>query len=124
MNGIPAAYTQLRAQSGQTPVDVTVFAYQLGANRAVHFVTLTQAGRGAGELEQTFGSLRRLPSGEAARIRPRYLRVVTVGLRDTTASLSARMAYPDYRLERFLVLNRLDPNQPLRPGEKVKVVTY
>ncbi|PAX07680.1 M48 family metalloprotease [Sphingomonas lenta] len=124
VNGIPAAYTQLRAQSGNTPVDVTVFAYQLAPTRAVHFVTLSQAGRGPGALEQTFGSLRRLSSSEAAQIRPRYVRVVTVGSRDTPASLSARMAYPDYRLERFLVLNRLEPNQALRPGDKVKLVTY
>jgi predicted Zn-dependent protease len=124
VNGIPAAYTQVRAQSGQTPVDVTVFAYQLAPSRAFHFVTLTPAGQGAGALEQTFGSLRRLSTSEAAAIRPRFVRVVSVRAGDTPQSLSARMAYPDNRLQRFLVLNRLETGAALRPGDKVKLVTY
>ena len=34
------------------------------------------------------------------------------------------LAYPEARLERFLVLNRLSPDAALRPGDKVKLVTY
>lgn len=124
VNGIPAAYTQVRAQSGQTPVDVTVFAYQLSPTQAVHFVTLAAAGQGPGALEPVFGSLRRISRAEAAAIRPRFVRVATVRAGDTPQSLSARMAYPEAKLERFLVLNRLDPGAPLRPGDKVKLVTY
>jgi predicted Zn-dependent protease len=34
------------------------------------------------------------------------------------------MAYPDLKLERFLVLNSLSANSQLRPGDKVKLVVY
>jgi predicted Zn-dependent protease len=34
------------------------------------------------------------------------------------------MAYRDYRLERFLSLNNLNPGSRLAPGQKVKLVIY
>jgi predicted Zn-dependent protease len=120
VNGIPAAYTQFRAASGQTQVDVVVFAYQLSSGQAVHFAAIGDAA----SLEPAFGSLRRLSRTEAAAVKPRFVRVVTVRAGDTPATLSRRMAYPDAQLDRFAVLNRLDPQTALRPGEKVKIVTY
>ncbi|WP_375427908.1 M48 family metalloprotease [uncultured Sphingomonas sp.] len=120
VNGIPVAYTQFRAASGQTQVGIVVFAYQLSATQAVHFTAIGQSAA----LEPAFGSLRRLPRAESAAIRPRFVRVTTVRAGDTPDTLSRRMAYPDAQLDRFLVLNRLAPNEPLRPGEKVKLVTY
>ncbi len=53
----------------------------------------------------------------------RRLRIVTVGPRDTIATLAARMDYPDFQRERFVTLNGLDPNARLVPGTLVKVVT-
>jgi predicted Zn-dependent protease len=32
------------------------------------------------------------------------------------------MAYPDYKLERFRVLNGLGADEALKPGQKVKIV--
>lgn len=61
-----------------------------------------------------------LPYGQAAT--GQRVRVVTVGAGDTVDTLSARMAFPSYRRERFLVLNGLDPNKPLRPGSLVKLI--
>jgi hypothetical protein len=34
------------------------------------------------------------------------------------------MAYRDYRMDRFLPLNGLDPGSRLAPGRKVKLVVY
>jgi predicted Zn-dependent protease len=39
-------------------------------------------------------------------------------------SLSSRMAYRDFRLDRFLALNGLDANSRLVPGQKVKLAVY
>jgi predicted Zn-dependent protease len=50
--------------------------------------------------------------------------VVTVKAGDTLNSLASRMAYPDYRLDRFLALNGLASNSSLRPGQKVKLIVY
>lgn len=123
INGLPAAYTQARATSGRTQVDLTIFAYALGDN-AYHFAVLTPAGRGLGAATSLVESFRPLSSADAARVRPRYLRVVTVKTGDTVASLASRMAFDQARTERFLVLNGLTQNARLRPGEKVKIVTY
>ena len=124
VNGIPAAYTTARAQTQQGVVDVTVFAYQWDSNTAYHFVILTTGGSGLGAFSAMVGSLRRLSAGEAAAIRPRVIDVVTVRAGDTVQSLSNRMAYSDLKLERFLTLNSLQANSPLRAGEKVKLVVY
>ena len=50
--------------------------------------------------------------------------MVTVRAGDTVQSLSQRMAYRDYRVERFLTLNGLGANARLVPGSKVKLVVY
>jgi len=60
-----------------------------------------------------------LPYGAAAE--GRVVRVVTVRAGDTVDSMASRMAAPQPR-ERFLVLNGLDPQQPLRPGSLVKLI--
>ena len=124
VNGIAAAYTTVRAQSGQTEVDATVFAYAPTRDRAYHFLVIAPAGQGLGPLEPLVASFRNMTPVDAAAAKPRFLRVVAVRSGDTQESLASRMAFPAYRIERFRVLNRLSPGQPLRPGDKIKIVTY
>lgn len=124
VNGLPAAYATARANSSSGQVDVTVFAYEFGNGAAYHFIGLTQAGQGLGALSPMYRSVRRLSDKDAAAIKRRQIDVVTVKVGDTPSSLSARMAYADHRLERFLVLNALTANSKLTPGQKVKIVTY
>lgn len=50
------------------------------------------------------------------------IRIVTVGPQDTIASLAARMRVQQLPRERFLTLNGLAADQPLRPGMLVKLV--
>jgi predicted Zn-dependent protease len=109
-------------QQGQ--LDVSVFAYRWDSNTAYHFVTITQAGAGLGPFASMVSSLRRLSAAEAAAIRPRVIDVVTVRAGDTLQSLANRMAYSDFKLERFLTLNSLQANSAVRPGDKVKIVVY
>jgi predicted Zn-dependent protease len=52
------------------------------------------------------------------------IHVVTVGRGDTLQSLADRMAYRDYKLDRFLTLNGLSQDSRLLPGQKVKLVVY
>jgi predicted Zn-dependent protease len=52
----------------------------------------------------------------------KVIRIVGVRPGDTVEALAARMAYADRRVERFAVLNSLDPSAPLRPGRLVKLV--
>ncbi len=123
INGIPSAYGASQVASGNGTVDVVVFAYELASNQAVHFLTITQAG-GAASFDSMFGSMRRISASEATAIRPRKLAVVTVKKGDTLQSLSARMAYTDNQMDRFLVLNALSSTSTLLAGQKVKLVTF
>ena len=123
VNGLPATYAMARVESNNGPVDVTVFAYEVSKSSAYHFATIAPAGR-ADVFTPMYRSLMRLSANEAAAIRPRKVDVVTVKSGDTISSLSSRMAYKDYQLDRFLVLNRLRATDGLRAGQKVKIVTY
>ena len=122
VNGIPAAYSTARVNSGNGQVDITVFAYKWDASHAYHFMTITQAGQQP--FNDMFGSVRRLTNAQAAALKSRRLQVLTVKSGDTVQTMAARMAYTDAAMERFLVLNGLSAGARLTPGQKVKVVTY
>lgn len=124
INGIPAAYTVTRARSGSGTVDVAIVAYQWAPDTVYHFVMLTSAGSGFGPFAPMINSIRKITPAEAASIRPRVIDVVTVKPGDTVQSLSERMAYRNFRIDRFVSLNGLAPNAQLRPGQQVKVVVY
>jgi predicted Zn-dependent protease len=69
-------------------------------------------------------SLRRISPAEAAAVRPRIIHIETVRPGDTAQSLGSRMAYRNFKLERFLSLNGLSTNSRLTPGQRVKLVVY
>ena len=121
VNGIPAAYGTARVTSGSSQVDVVVFAYEFSNGQAYHFTTLSPAGQ-SGAFEPMFRSMRRISASEAAAIKPRRIAVVTARSGDTVRSMAGRMAYTDYQLERFLVLNGLSANATLSAGQKLKLV--
>ena len=121
VNGIPAVVGSARVASGSGQVDVVVFAYEFANGQAYHFTTLSPAGQ-SGAFEPMFRSLRRISANEAAAIKPRRIAVVTARSGDTVRSLAGRMAYSDYQLERFLVLNGLTANSTVSAGQKLKLV--
>ena len=122
VNGLPTAYAIARATTSSGPVDVTVFAYEFGPTQAYHLIAITRVG--VAPFDSLFQSVRRLSAEEAASIRPRRIAITTVKADDTVASLAAKMAYADYQAERFRVLNGLAETEALRPGQKVKLVTF
>ena len=124
INGMPAAVTTARVNTDSGLIDASVVAYQWDPQRVYYFVMLTPAGYGVGPFVPMIDSLRRVTPAEAAAIRPRVIHIETVRPGDTVQSLAARMAYPDFRLERFLSLNGLSANAALIPGRKVKLVVY
>lgn len=124
VNGLPAAWRTVRANTQSGQVDATVFAYDFGGGKAYHFLLLTSAGQRIGPFAPLVQSVRRLSAQEVAAIKPRRISLVTVKSGDTVQSLSQRMAYGDYALERFLTINALDSRAVLRPGQRVKIVTW
>lgn len=120
INGLPAAYQTARANTQNGQVDVTVFAYQFSGTQAYHFVTLTQAGNNP--FSPMFQSMARLSAADAAAIKPRRIDIVTAQNGDTATSLSRRMAYGNLQVERFMVLNGLFGNAPVRAGQQYKII--
>ena len=124
INGLPAGFVTGRAQTSSGVVDVSVMAYRFDSDTAYHFIMVTPGGQGMRPFASMLDSLRRISASEAAAIRPRVIDVVTVRRGDTVASLAARMAYRDYRVERFVSLNGIANGAALVPGQKVKLVVY
>ena len=124
INGMPAALTTTRVNTSSGVIDVTVIAYQWDPRRVYHFIVMTRGGYGVGPFGSMINSLRRITPAEAAAIRPKVIDVVAVRPGDTVQSMASRMAYRDFRLERFLTLNGLAANSSLAPGQRVKVVVF
>ncbi|HET9628188.1 MAG TPA: M48 family metalloprotease [Novosphingobium sp.] len=126
ISGLDARRASVRAQDGNgTQLDVTVTAIAAAPGTAYAFTVLQPAGQGLGDLAALVSSFRRLSESEAAAVRPRVLRVVSVARGDTVATLAKRMAYDRMQVERFLVLNGLPAGTTaLAPGRKVKIVVW
>ncbi len=78
-----------------------------------------EADRSFRESVQTF---RRLTTQESRSIKPLHLKIVKVQPGDTVESLSTRMAPFDHQVERFQVLNGLEPDEQLKAGDFVKII--
>lgn len=124
VNGLAAEYTTAHVNTSSGVIDASVIAYRWDAQHIYHFVMLTKGGTGIGPFTPMVNSLRKISLAEAAEIRPRIIHIVTVKAGDTIQSLASRMAYRNYQVDRFLVLNGITADRALVPGEKVKLVVY
>jgi predicted Zn-dependent protease len=71
---------------------------------------------------ESIGTFRRMSLAEIEDAKPLRLQVVTVAPSDTVEKLATRMAVADRPVERFRVLNGLDPGDRLKSGSEVKIV--
>ena len=122
VNGVPTLILPAVVRTQQGSVSVSLAAYQGVRGDAFHFVMVSKPGGQASELIATLiASFRMLSPSEAASLQPRRIRTVQARPGDTPRSLAALMA-ADQPLEHFLMLNGRSAQQPLRPGELVKLV--
>jgi len=126
VGGLDARTATVAANDGSgNRLDVTVTAIATAVDTAYAFTVLQPQGAGQGDLAGLVSSFRRMSAAEAAAVRPRVLKVVTVARGDTVATMAGRMAYDTLRTERFLVLNGLATGTTtLAPGRKVKIVVW
>jgi predicted Zn-dependent protease len=123
INGLDALVTNARVQSGQERVALTLAAYAAG-EQAYHFLMLSTSGAAApARLDQLFASFRLISEAEARSLRPRRIDARRASGGDTIATLAAQMA-GDNKVEHFLMLNGRSADQPVRPGELVKLVVF
>jgi predicted Zn-dependent protease len=125
VNGMEAATGALSGNTQKGPVELRVLAVRLDANSLYQFISLAPgqaAGQANDAFQRTVNSFHRLSPQEAASLKPLRIKVVQVQAGDTVQSLAARTAFPDYKVERFMVLNGLKQGEALRPGQLIKLV--
>ncbi len=125
VNGMEAATGELRLQSDGEWVDIRLIAYRFDAETIYRFTFITPVGASAAlneELRRTTYSFRRLSDAEAAELKPRRLKLVSVRSGDSQESLAQRITVDDFPLETFRVINGLVAGQPLRVGQQVKLI--
>jgi predicted Zn-dependent protease len=86
------------------------------------FAAKKQTAENDRSFREAIGSFRRMTVAESKHAKPLRLKIVKVGPNDTVERLAGRMAVADHPVERFRVLNGLDPKDRLRPGDAVKLV--
>ena len=105
----------------------TGWAFRLAAiqagDRVYRFIL---ASRGGGDPErsmrQVLDSFRLLNAAEAQAARPLQIRLVAAAAGDTAETMAARMPEQDRAAELFRVLNGLERNGTLVPGQRYKIV--
>ena len=103
-------------------VAISLAAYQGAGGDAFHFFMVSKPGTAqVGAIGALHGSFRLLSAAEAAKLRPRRIQTVRVASGQTLRSAASRMV-ADQPLQHFLMLNGRSEQEPLRPGELVKVV--
>jgi predicted Zn-dependent protease len=123
VNGIPAFYSTavVQTQNGGSN-NVTVFAYEFSGSQAFHFVTITPAN--GSPFDSMYQSVRKLSKTEADSVKPRKIKIVTVGRNDTVSTLASKMAYRDMQSERLMALNGWSSGYAPKSGSKAKIVVY
>jgi len=122
VNDVPGLIVPVRVATPEGEVELSLAVYDGGGGAAYHFMMVSSPARGsAAALGALFGSFRLLSDEEVRALKPREIRVVRAGAGDTLQTMAGRMA-SDHPLDHFLMLNGRTPDQPLRPGELVKIV--
>ncbi len=125
MNGMAAATARTTLEVRGGTLELRLAAVRFDAGRIYRFVGAAPREAATplpGAFRQTLFSLRPLSPAEAAAARPWRIHVVDVRSGDTVYGLAQRSPFESLPQERFLVLNGLRADQPLRVGERVKLV--
>ncbi|WP_245644216.1 M48 family metalloprotease [Magnetospirillum moscoviense] len=125
VNGMAGATATTTGRTRQGNVDVRVVAVRFDSDSIYRFTFLTpprQTTALGEELRRATYSLRPLSTEERREVQPWRIKVVRVKAGDSVASLSARMALAQWKEETFRLLNRLDEDDRIEPGRRVKLV--
>jgi predicted Zn-dependent protease len=119
INGFPAATAAAKGDQWA----FRLFAVRFGSD-VYRFIFATK--HMTPEIDRAFresvATFRRMSIAESKAAQPLHLKVITVGDGDTVEQVATRMAVVDRKLDRFRILNGLEPGDQLHPGDLVKIV--
>ena len=75
------------------------------------------------DLKRTTYSFRNMTASEKQKLKPHRIKAVTAKSGETIASMAARMAIDAHKEDMFRVLNSLNPGQPLKSGQRYKIIS-
>jgi len=119
LNGFPAATGTAKGDQWAFRLYVIRFGSEVYRFIFAAKARTAETDRSFREAVQTF---RRLSLREIQSAKPLRLKVVKVQPGDTLESLAPRMALIDRQVDRFRVLNGLEPGDRPRPGDFVKII--
>lgn len=125
VNGMPAATGNARISNNGTQLDLRIVSIDFGNGSAYSFVFVSPSDVTAqlsDDFKRTTYSFEKLSAAERASVKGRSIKVVTAQRGDNASSLARYMAYNDYQLERFMVLNGLEEDDVIEAGERLKIV--
>jgi predicted Zn-dependent protease len=119
VNGFPGATAAAKGDQW----DFRLYAIRFGSDvyRFI-FAAKHRTAESDHAFRESVGTFRRMSLAEIEDAKPLRLQVVRVGPGDTVEKLATRMAVADRPVERFRVLNGLEPGERLKPGSEVKIV--
>lgn len=123
-NGVSGFVVQavVKTAGGSVPISVATYAGDNG--QGYHFIIVSKPDAEPPQtIASLFSSLRLLSPQEAAKLRPRNIRIIRAQPGDTQQSLAARID-ADRPVETLRMLNGLAADEPLHPGEPLKLVQY
>ncbi len=129
VNGLPAATAAAQVSGSfddyRGPLDARLVVVQFRGNRLYRLLFLSVPQRSAALREgfqRTTYSLRELSASEIARLVPLTVELLRVGSGDTVESMASGLPFQDFRIERFRVLNGLEPGEMPPSGALVKII--
>ena len=119
VNGFPGATAAAKGDQW----DFRLYAIRFGSDvyRFI-FATKHRTPETDRQFRELVGTFRRMSLAEIEDAKPLHLKIVTVAPGDTVEKLAGRMAVADRAVERFRVLNGLEPGDKLKPGTEAKIV--
>ena len=123
INGLPAATARLPVQTQNGVRILRMTAIRKG-DRVYRFLGVQPQGQNAlgDRMDRAAATFRNLSAADARKLKPYRVDIRTVRRGDTARTLSAKMPFDDFKIQRFRVLNGLREGETLRPGQKVKVI--
>jgi predicted Zn-dependent protease len=123
INGMQAATAATTLISNQGVKDARLVAISGGEGKYYRLMFVAPKGQMGNYAEAfrraTYSFVR---DAKIADVDPNRVRVVTVKAGETVQSLAAKMPVPDFKVERFCLLNGITPETKLSTGELIKTV--
>ena len=125
INGMKAATASIQGTANGKVVNLRLIAIQWSADQMARFQIIVPKNASTAHLnalKSSTYSFNRMTKAEKNSIRPYRIKIITSRSGESVASLSKRMAYDDFKEERFRVLNNLKPRDKVAPNRLYKIV--